>query len=460
MNPSSVRSPRSFVSLEILRVVALPIAALFVRLLGGAAVDVSYILLAAACFLGAGPALVALSFSWLVSAINPGIAEAGSFAGAGRFLVLVSAAASSLYLIMGKGRGRRHELFWPLLIYLIVIAIHSALFSTYSDISIFKLASFGLAAGTVLYSWNSLDAEGRAFISAIVYRMLVGVALCSIPFLGSSVGYFLNGSGFQGVLGHPQTFGLAMALLFTWSAARYLFDLDGSPLAKGFASALALALVILSGARTGLGAAALALVGMTVYAMLRPELAVGFQGRFSKRIASVIVVICIGLTVFGGAIGQIAEDFLGKRGGSGDLMGGAWDSRALAVHAMKRNIQTDPVFGIGFGVASFPRLMEVQREPVFGLPISAPVEKGVLPIAVWEETGLIGLAAAGFWVLSLVLAALRRGPITVALVLFVLFSNLAEASLFSAGGVGLLLLICLCFAVSGREPGAARGQGR
>src|SRR5690606_4707588 len=74
-------------------------------------------------------------------------------------------------------------------------------------------------------------------------------------------------------------------------------------------------------------------------------------------------------------------------------------SRGGLIAEMWTNIIDKPLQGIGFGIASDPRDMDVTRDQLLGLPTGAAIEKGVLPLAVLEEVGLIGLILISLWVL-------------------------------------------------------------
>jgi hypothetical protein len=73
---------------------------------------------------------------------------------------------------------------------------------------------------------------------------------------------------------------------------------------------------------------------------------------------------------------------------------------------------------------------------------SAPIEKGVLPVMVLGETGVVGSIFFAFFVISfLVAASSRKLDITLTMFLLLLVSNMGEATFFSPGGVGGVLYI-------------------
>jgi hypothetical protein len=78
--------------------------------------------------------------------------------------------------------------------------------------------------------------------------------------------------------------------------------------------------------------------------------------------------------------------------------------------------------------------------------LSAPIEKGVLPIMVLEEGGAIGAILFGCFILS-VYVKYSRLQFSCFLSCFTVFIalNTGEASFFSTSGSGgILLMICFC----------------
>ena len=57
------------------------------------------------------------------------------------------------------------------------------------------------------------------------------------------------------------------------------------------------------------------------------------------------------------------------------------------------NFLDNPFFGIGFGLPSILDFDRITFDPIFGVPISAPVEKAFLFTALLEEIGIFGLLA-------------------------------------------------------------------
>ncbi|BCS95592.1 hypothetical protein DSLASN_12240 [Desulfoluna limicola] len=153
-------------------------------------------------------------------------------------------------------------------------------------------------------------------------------------------------------------------------------------------------------------------------------------------------------------IGERIGSYISKRGEPVSFVQAYDNSRGRLINIMWDNIKYEPLQGIGFGIASVPALMIVKRDPVFHLPVSAVVEKGVLPLAVLEEVGVFGLLGVAIWGWMILGRSARAGVGTLAVSITALLLNMGESTLFSPGGLGLLLLILLSWAfANGYEGG-------
>ena len=91
-----------------------------------------------------------------------------------------------------------------------------------------------------------------------------------------------------------------------------------------------------------------------------------------------------------------------------------------------------------------------------GIPISASVEKGFLPTAVLEETGIIGSSFLVLLLFSISFPIFKYGkPWEIWMFATALLLNAGEAMLLSPGGKGLLIWIvigfCYCNALHARQ---------
>lgn len=407
----------------------------------------SYLVLAALALFGRRQVIQALFLSWFFTMLSPGIAPEASGAAAGRYAVLFAAAAS---VALHNGFLIRHMRMRPftlttILLGLFIIA-HSLAFSPIMDVSILKALSWMVAMTTIISAWLGLEAEQRENMAGQIFRGLVAILVVSLPLAVLPVGYLRNGSGFQGILNHPQAFGPTMALLGAWAASRLLGEVRPPWIIVGLAGA-ALAVVLMSEARTA-GVAMLVGVGLSVI------LAPGFAGRSigrmvpglrSARVWSVLFVVVMGGLALAPAVGGMAQQFISKSGrAEGASIFEIYEkSRGVLIYPMLENIKEHPLTGIGFGIASEPSSMIVLRDPVLGLPVGASIEKGVVPLAILEELGAFGAILVAIWVFLLLRGSARGGLAPFAVCLTVLLLNMGEATLFSPGGLGLLPMVLL-----------------
>lgn len=430
---------------------AFAVVATGLRIASAPTANVSYLLVAAYALGGKVQAVQALLLSWLFSMLNPGIAADATFAALGRYAVLLCATMSVL-LRSGALRGeiRASRPVWGALSIGSLITIHSLLFSSVAEVSVLKAISWTLAAATILSAWTGVSSTERETLSRSLFGGLAIIMLAGIPLLGSPIGFLRNGTGFQGLLGHPQALGSAMAILGAWAGSQAL-AVRRPPWVLVGTLGFCVALVVLSEARTAgismtwalvLGAVGISFLSRTPFKKLLP-------GLRSPRIYLVLGVGVLSAVAAGPMLAGWVEQFLTKRSASSDISEAYWESRGGLIEQMYANIARDPVIGIGFGVASVPEDLVVERDPWLGLPTSAAVEKGVLPLAVVEELGIPMASLVGVWLWSLLARAARSGGFSAfAVLLCVLLMNFGESVLFSPGGMGLLSLIVIGWAVS------------
>ena len=100
-----------------------------------------------------------------------------------------------------------------------------------------------------------------------------------------------------------------------------------------------------------------------------------------------------------------------------------------------------PLIGSGFQVAEYTQ--EYVRGK--GFVVSASVEKGILPLMVLDETGILGSLAFLLFLVSFFFVCVQRKYfITISLFAVFLMSNMGEATLFSPGGIGgILWMVCV-----------------
>jgi len=423
------------------------ILAVLARLASPATADFSYLVLAGYALLGRRQVIQALLLSWLFTMINSGLAPDAAYSAIGRYLVLSSAFLS---VVLRGGFSNQDRFFWFTIALGGFFILHAVVISPMPDVSILKAMAWTIVMITLLAAWSGLNHLQRARMQQWLFGFLVLVTVMSLPFLAvSEIGYAKNGSGFQGMLNHPQAFGTIMAVIGALVMGRLLSQ--KRPSWKFLAMTLVcIVLIVLSEARTA-GMALILALGVSVVFILT------FSGQSirsampvlqSKRFIVLALLLLVFLTVPGSPLRSVVNDYMGKSTDVDNLWSAYQASRAVLFEPMITNISESPILGIGFGIASDSTAMNVVRDPLFGIAISAPIEKGVMPLAILEEVGVVGFILVAIWILFLLRHAAANGITPFLVSTTVLLINLGESTLFSPGGMGMFMLILLNFAVT------------
>lgn len=440
---------------------SLIIIAIIFRVVSEPTANLSYLLIAGYALLGRQQAIQAFVMSWLFTLINPALAQEASLGSIGRYLVISAAAISVEWRSVSSGASFSVKRMNMLTLCLgLFLLIHSLLFSAVVDVSVLKLVSWVVVVLTLLSAWQGLDAEQRTALFDQLQWVLIWLILLSLPLLAiPSIGYFRNGTGFQGLLNHPQAFGPTVALAGALIGGR-IFG-ERKPSWRDIALlGLCSVLIVLSEARTAGVAMVFGLVGV---ALMAPMLAGISRTRMlpglrSRRFQALALMIVTGLVVAGPFVVGSLSNYLFKRTDATSLIEAAQTSRGTLVEKMVWNIEEHPWTGIGFGIGSYPEEMVVERDALLGLPLSAAIEKGVMPIAVVEELGIFGAFAVLIWFWVALRRGAKAGPSQLAVLLAAVLVNFGESMFFSVGGMGMLLLIFFTGAITNESRATARSD--
>lgn len=429
------------------------------RVASGPTADVAYLLLAAYALTGRAPALRALAMSWLFSMLSPALAPDAAYATVGRYMVLGGAAFSMLlHGGLFKSSPRNGGSVLATILLGLFFVFHSVVFSPMVDVSVLKAVSWTVAMAAILSAWTGLDPVERQQMTTEFFWFLVLLLLVSLPFIVLPVGFLRNGTGFQGVLSHPQNFGPTMAILACWLIASLVGTRRPSWRAVALLGLCGFAMLA-SEARTAGLAALLALVISVLLAVMLTRAPIGqvLPGLRSPRLWGVLLAAILAGLVLAPVIAGTVTNYISKSGRAdvANIFDAFDASRGRLVNDMLYNIAEHPWAGIGFGIASEPEAMQVSRDPVLGLPTGAAIEKGVMPLAIVEEVGVVGALFVALWLFALLRQVSRSGLAPMAVATTVLLLNFGEATLFSPGGFGLLALLLLGWAATG---GRAAGR--
>lgn len=421
----------------------------FLRIMSSITADLVYLILAFIAILGGKNTIYAFILCWFFTLINPVLAPENSLGMVGRYLVILGGFLSIMFrLFIQKNKLINKYALLTGLIFLIIF-IHSLVFSSIPSISILKISSWFCVFFVLFYCWDSLDELNRNLIFEKILSLLIVILVLSIPFLFiPAIGFARNGTGFQGLLNHPQAFGPTIALLGVIVGGKILANKDNK-FFDLFLFALCVVFVVLSEARTaGLGMLLSLIVGLLLNPILSKKRFTEANPIFKNKWTYFYSIIILFFAyLFSGLYLNKLKDYLFKRTDSSSLFEAAENSRGGLVENMLINIENNPLTGIGFGMSSNPEDIKIEFDPFFNIPISAVIEKGVLPIAILEELGLVLGIIVFFW---FILSFYRSAQVDVqklCIVICIVCLNLGEYMFFSVGGMGMLMLIFFTFSV-------------
>ena len=389
--------------------------------------------------------LQSLSLVTVIKFLNPGLYTAMGLEGLLIWVVLAIAGAR-IYFQAAFSGGGFHPVLPSLLIFGAIVLVQSLLVSPFPLISAFKIISFVYVVGAILIGFSLTAGRNMKWASWFV-GVWLAVILLSVPtYFRPNIGFLLNGHGFQGILAHPQNFGVFVAPMAAWSAGQLMSGQRPRWLMAGLLAA-AVVVVFLSKARTGalaivLGSCAVALLLLTRRSGIRL-----LAMRLSQVLAAGIAIGFVAVAIFGSTVLlNGAEQFVFKHDRKGSLA--ANDTRTAGIVGQWRSFLDHPALGIGFGVSLDPTFAPT-LDRATGLPIGAPVEKGFLPTAVLEETGVVGALALVFLLGPLIRCAGFSKSLPLSFLFFTaLFVNCAEMIFFSVGGWGLYMWLLFGWAAT------------
>lgn len=336
-------------------------------------------------------------------------------------------------------------------IILFFIALHIlTLVSSYNvAVSLFKLYLFFFTIFSIKKAFDLNFFNRSKWIDNVFNTWLLIISL-SLPFISiKSIGYARNGTGFQGLANHPQAFGVYLGVFISILLANFLFIRFNTK--KLAIIIMGLTFMFMSEARTSFVTLILGFL-MVIISLILHTVNWKFFLRPFKNPATYIMIIILSSTVAlnFGTVSESFYSFVYKRNQSAGDLGKAFEtSRGFLVLLQMENIRNNPYTGIGFQLASIPKLMHVKYDPFFGIPISASIEKGVFFTAIVEEIGIIGCVFFLVMVLSWFRYIIKyRDLSSIWFFSTAFFVNFSESVFFSIGGLGLFCILIFSFLIS------------
>lgn len=392
-------------------------------------------------------ALKSLALFIVVRNFNPVLAAHGPLGSVLSWALPLIVSVRLLPLITGQSL----RVLVPLWTFCAIAALCSVLTSAAVAVSLMKAATLAIVASGVLIAGQRLTlAESRQLGTWLRTLAVVVTALSLATIVRPGIAHLPNSDLLNGILGHSQALAAFLAPFAAAALAEWM-------LARGSATPLRTAIwfgilgcTLLTASRTGALAAILGLAfSIAGGATADRKLA----GAAVQRAFGMIAALALVLLVVQLATGRVSSGISGfvLKGGQGSVSESFQASRGGLVATQLSNFMSSPWIGHGFGVFAGDDPTPGVRT-FMGIPVSAPVEKGVLPTAVLEETGIIGFLCFAWVVYALVAPVWRRArhPI-VAMLVAALFVNLGEAILLSPGGMGLHIWLLIAWCIRAAE---------
>jgi hypothetical protein len=397
-----------------------------------------------------GPAQIvkAVALSIVIKYLNPVLGSYNSISGLLFWLLLILIGCRALPLV----RSHHLKIVITIWSFAAVAALLSYISSPAVTVSMLKITTFAWVVPAVVIAFLALSVPELARVQQWFKAFaLAAVGLSALTLLRPGIAFALVPGSLQGIFNHPQSLGIFMAPIAAWMIAGFIV-MRGKATPKEIAIGLLVTLVmLLSLART---AAVAAVIGILIACVI--PLVTTFRSNDRAgigRIAGAVLIGVLGIalvSVLTDQVGVAVNEFVLKRGNA-DVATSFYESRGWGILSQWRNFLERPLLGNGFGVyadGKFPTgIVEV-----FGIPISAPVEKGFAPTAVLEETGILGGCLFVLVIFHLAKEAHKNTDLRwVAAFWAAVMVNIGEAVILSPGGIGLYvwLVIGLC-AASGR----------
>ena len=235
---------------------------------------------------------------------------------------------------------------------------------------------------------------------------------------------------FCGITNHSQALSPILALSAGWVLCDMLLIERRFRWLHLLLIVLVLPLTYKSRSRVGLVSNIAAFVMCGFYAARKVQLPSRVKAHLNNGIfmgVSLLLIVGVISQIRGGAMSEWIRKTGDVEGDKRSLSEALASSRIGLIDQSLYEFRRNPLFGSGFQVAEYTP-ERVKRNK--GLILSSPIEKGVAPVMVLGETGILGEFCFILFLASFYGTCISRKYIV---------TNMAEATLFSPGGIGGIL---------------------
>lgn len=356
-------------------------------------------------------------------------------------------------------RNKRDSIPIDLLYLYSLVAIISSVDGWMPVISYLKVLNFVLflvgisVIGRIMQDSEESLYQLRTVLLGLAFFVVVGSALAYfVPSVGYSMevqkaemwGIYTTGaevvaregkSLFNGVMNHSQTLATNVPLWFAWTLCDMLIN-ERKP-TKIHVAIIVVAPFLMYMSRSRTAFVVLLVSLFMIWFSLVPKIQLSARVRSGVKISFYLIVMAI---VAGLTYAQIRDQTVSKWLRKSDDVGG--DTRSLTdaitssrmglVEYNLNDFKLNPLLGKGFQVMDWHA--DAYKTGRISL-LSAPIEKGVLPLMVLGETGVVGgIVFLVFLVAFYTTCAKQKYRCLLCLFTALLAANMSEAGFFSPGG--------------------------
>lgn len=363
-------------------------------------------------------AIKAISIVTFRGVLNPGLALPISQFEMYKWILLF-ACSWRLVIAYLKIHDKRklNTLLFPIVVYLVYSALSSFVFSNLPVVALMKIVSYGfIFIGIMIGIHNTI--KGFDWIEWI-YKQLLLIIVFSIPLIPLEVGYLRNGISFQGIINHPNLYGVVIVLFIAINIVKMQLGKYKMPIIGHLLNIISFLLIWITNSRTSLISA---LVLISVYLLFS-------NVNILKKGLGLVFITLIGLfIVIDTNILSELHLFLFK--GSDDLL----YSRAGQVSTLVDSFNSNPLFGTGFSVPRYPfRSYIISTEFI--------VEPGNLLLSVLVYGGIIGFILFSIYMINIILYNKKNFRKLFFLPLASIMISMGEMVFFSSNNIGPWLYI-------------------
>lgn len=364
-------------------------------------------------------------------------------------------------LVTGSGSRAEKLPLGLLWLYLLWMSVVSAA-GWFPIISYLKLANYAMFVAGSMILIKFIQHSGtdllqiRAIFLAISFVMTIGSAL-TYPFpdicysmdinKAARYGIYLTGEDllnapqqalFNGLTWHSQALAPMLAASFIWTMCDMFFIEKRITKMHGMILLCAPVLVYMTRSRTGLLTMLVSLMVFFLYACRK----VVMPHKLRQHI-NIVAGFLLALSIGGAVALEIKDSTFTKwlrknddvQSDSRSLTDAVVSTRMFALESNLSDFYESPFLGTGFQVTRDFQYLYGNKE--IASLISAPCEKGITPLVVLAEGGIVGgIIFYVFVVAFYAKCASKRWVVLVVMFTVILSSNLSESTFFSPSGAG------------------------